>query len=114
MFVLKHFIVYLYNFIDLFCLFQGFEESDILAHINEHMLHPSVSFAVSLRRLLRMNKTIHEKIIVKDQETGEIVIDNTQIKNYILVTNQITSIYKMGEQSKLMFSVSKDMVKEDT
>ena len=92
----------------------GATQADIAKHIREHMLHPNVTLAMTLRSLLEVNDSMRNQICSQDPETHQTIIDAGHVKNYLAVTSQILSIYKMGESSKLMFARTKETGKEDS
>jgi hypothetical protein len=86
-----------------------YSTAQIKRHISEHMLHPNVTLAVQLRHLLELSEKMRSQIYCNDEETNETVLDTQQLKNYLALTNQISSVYKLGENNKLLFSrVSQD------
>lgn len=82
----------------------GYAPRDIRRHITEHMLHPNVTLGLTLRRLVDMNEQLRQGVFSKDPETDQKVLDQSTLRNYLSVTSQITSIYKLGETGKLLFS----------
>lgn len=80
----------------------GASYDDIKQHIETHMLHPHVTLAVALRELFKINKVVQKRLYASDGD-GDVTVDNTQVKTYLSVMSQITSIYKIGEDSKLLF-----------
>ena len=90
----------------------GTSVNDIACHIKHHMLHPSVTLAMSLRHLLRLNDRIQCQMCV-EEGNGQVVVDSLQVKNYLAVLNQITMIYKMGENNKLLFSRGKETFRDE-
>eukprot|EP00961_Rhodomonas_salina_P297159 3936992-Rhodomonas_salina.1 len=83
---------------------EGSSTAHITKHISSHMLHANVTLALAVHSLLELNTQLRKQIYTVDENTGDSVIDVAQLKNYLLTTNQITSIYKLGDANKLLFS----------
>lgn len=82
----------------------GTDEASIKMHITDHMLHANVALAVTLKDLLQLSKDISCSLFTTDEDSGHRSLDTTQFKNYTMVINQITAIYKLGDGNKLLFS----------
>jgi hypothetical protein len=83
---------------------NGADEAAVKVHIKDHMLHANVALAVTLKDLLQLSRDISGALFVTDEESGHRSLDITQFKNYTMVINQITAIYKLGDGNKLLFS----------
>lgn len=82
----------------------GFTPADVKRHITDHMLHPNVKLALTLRDLLRVNEQLRVGVFAKDDESDTTIVDQCTLKNYLAVTAQISAIYKVGESGRLLFS----------
>lgn len=83
---------------------DGFSEHHVRLHISQHMLHPNVTLSLILRNLIELNDTLRQKVYTVDADNQETILDTAQLKNYIAIIGQIASIYKMGENNRLLFA----------
>lgn len=83
---------------------QGHTARHVARHVRGHMLHASVVLGNTLRGLVELGDQLRQQIHTVDEETGQRVIDATQVKNYLAVTNQVANLYKLGQSERLLFS----------
>lgn len=83
---------------------QDVLQAEVQRHIKEHMLHANVTLAVTIQGLLELKQILRQRLQYVDEESGETVIDSSNIKNYLAVTNQIIGVYKTGDHNKLLFA----------
>lgn len=72
-------------------------------HIESHTLHPTCRIGTMLRSLLQLSDEIHRSMRTLDED-GRPAFDLKLTKAYLETQAQIMSIYRTGEQQKLMFS----------
>lgn len=82
----------------------SFAPSALREHIERHMLHANVALVNVLRQLNSLNSALFKQIMSCSEHEG--VIDSKQVRDYLAVTAQITSIYKTGDGNRLLFSRS--------
>jgi hypothetical protein len=82
---------------------KGARKRDILRHIREHMLHPSVKMASIIRSLITVAESLRTSIHQRDPESDCVIMDLKSIDMYLKVLTQISNAYKM-DSSKLLFS----------
>lgn len=77
--------------------------SDILVHIQRHMLHPNVRVAQILRNLLELAEMLQE-MVVSRADDGTPLIDVRTVTVYLKVVGEIMQIYKTADLSKMLFA----------
>ena len=82
----------------------GFSPEQIHQHITKHMLNANVMLANQARQLLGLNNVLYRNIMSSATEEG--IIDSKQVKDWLTVSSQLTSLYKSGDPSKMLFSKS--------
>jgi hypothetical protein len=82
---------------------NSYSIAQICKHINQHMLQPNITLALTLRNLKSVSDRLRSQLCTVNDE-GDAIVDSTQVKNYLLVVSQITNIYKLGETQKLLFA----------
>lgn len=87
---------------------EGHDVESVRQHITQHMLHAPVALACTLRNLTGLAEQLRQQVYTVDEETGLRVLDAAQVKNYLAMVNQITTIYKLGDANRLLFMKGKD------
>lgn len=85
---------------------EGCDDGDIEQHIRLHMLHPNVKMSLQIRDLSKLSEQAHRCLYVKDEESGEQIINPDMAKLFMTTTRQLQGIYRSGDVAKLMFSQS--------
>jgi hypothetical protein len=73
-----------------------------MRHINEHIIHPHVKMACTIRSLVTVADTLRAGLQHLDPDTNEILVDIKNTELYLKVVGQIITSYKM-EGGKLLF-----------
>jgi hypothetical protein len=81
----------------------GIRKRDIIRHIRQHMICPSVKMATLIRSLVSLAETLRDTLHQNDPETGQVMVDVKNTEVYLKVVNQLTNSYKL-DSSKLMFA----------
>ena len=81
----------------------GTKAEEVLAHITEHTLHPSIRVAGILRHLLDMSERVSGTTMVEDED-GRTVVDPKAIAVYMKLASEIMSVYRSGKTDNLTFS----------
>jgi hypothetical protein len=79
---------------------HGFSPAQITQHITKHMLHANVMLANQARQLLGINNILYRNITSSATEEG--IIDSKQIKDFLAVSGQLTTLYRT-DGNKLLF-----------
>ena len=81
---------------------QGASSEHVKKHIQGgHILSPSLQIAHTLRSLLDLRDSLHEMLIVVD-ENGSKTVDSRNISSYLKVVSEITQVYRTGEIAKIL------------
>jgi hypothetical protein len=80
---------------------EGAESLDVQEHVQRHMLHPRVRFAVLLRQLLDFAALLQKGLVV--MEGGAVVVDKSNAELYFKSINQILTLYK-ADITGMLFS----------
>ena len=81
---------------------EGASREDVQRHIQGgHILSPSLQIAHTLRSLLELRDTLHDMIVVVD-ENGSRTVDARNIASYLKVVSEITQVYRSGEITKIL------------
>lgn len=83
---------------------SGYSANDIKNHVFNHMLNPNVTLSITLRNLIDIHAKLHDELFIHDNEKNKTVIHTNNLRNYLSVVNQITGMYKLGENNNLLFS----------
>lgn len=81
----------------------GIRKRDVIRHIRQHMICPSVKMATLIRSLVSLAETLRDTLHQNDPETGQVMVDVKNTEVYLKVVNQLTNSYKL-DSSKLMFA----------
>ena len=71
---------------------EGANPLEVQEHVQRHMLHPRVRFAVLLRQLLDFAALLQKSLVV--MEGGTPVVDKSNAELYFKSINQILTLYK--------------------
>lgn len=80
----------------------GHDHADIKAHIQNHVLIPSVKISSVLRSLILLLDKL-EAGLVNTSDEDVTIIDAKNVGIYLKTVNEIMQIYKTGECGKMMF-----------
>ena len=94
-------------------LHNSFPDEDInrqqlSTHIREHMLHPRIKVARMIHRLSEMQASITQNIVSHDAESEQTIIDASAVKLFAVLSNQISSLYRLDEDKLMFKNVSMD------
>lgn len=81
---------------------EGIGLDDVLEHINNHTLNPSVRMSIMLRTLLDLSEKLSTMLIVRDGT--QYSVENKNVSTYLKVVNEINQMYRTGEPTKLLFA----------
>lgn len=81
----------------------GIDPESVRVHINEHLLHPRVRIAVTLRKLWDFVRFLEDNLTIRDAETGLVSVDKTNTELYLKTMQQAVVLYKT-DPSSMMFN----------
>jgi hypothetical protein len=81
---------------------SGASRRDIIRHISEHMISPTVKIASTIRSLVTVAETLKAGLTHRDPETNEVLVDIKNTELYLKVVSQIVATYKL-DGTKLLF-----------
>jgi hypothetical protein len=87
---------------------DNISKQQLSTHIREHMLHPRIKMARMIHRLSDMQSSITQNIVSHDAESEQTIIDASAVKLYTLLSNQISSLYKLDEDKLMFKNISMD------
>jgi hypothetical protein len=81
----------------------GVGRHNVLRHLREHVLAPTVRMASIVRSLITLAETLRSTLHQIDDDTGDVVVDVRNTELYLKVIAQIHAVYKT-DASKALFS----------
>ena len=87
---------------------ENINKQQLSTHIREHMLHPRIKVARMIHRLSEMQSSITQNIVSHDAESEQTIIDASAVKLYAVLSNQISSLYKLDEDKLMFKNISMD------
>jgi hypothetical protein len=78
-------------------------EEEIAAHIQRHMLHPSVRVALTLRSLLELAEVLRGMAVARDDD-GQPLVDVRTVGVYLKVVAEIMQVYRTADTSRMLFA----------
>lgn len=77
-------------------------ESEVLSHIERHILHPQVRLGTTLRNLVELSEVLREVVCTRGEDDTPLV-DVRAASLYLKVVSEVMQVYRTTEPSKLLF-----------
>jgi hypothetical protein len=79
-------------------------KQEVIKHIEEHCLHPSVQISRILRQLLTLSQDLYNITTNRETEDGSPLIDIRSAQSYVKVVNEIIQLYKTTDIKTMLYS----------
>ena len=86
---------------------EGADRFQVLRHIKHHAMHPGIRLTEYIRDLHGISERLKLQMQAQDPETGHSSVDLNTAKVYMSAVTQISTLYRIGDLTKLTFGSMK-------